>query len=122
MSADDWMSALSINLHEEKQRDKIETLQWQLTKRLLSLGQSVIIEWGSWGKWERDKHRTEARAVGASVELHFLSAPLEELFRRIQARNMEDPLVRWEDVQEWSRCFQAPTPEELALFDPPLLT
>ena len=50
MSADDWMDALSINLHEEKQRDKIEALQWQLTKRLLTLKQSVIVEWGTWGK------------------------------------------------------------------------
>ncbi len=119
MSADDWMDALSINLHEEKQRDKIEALQWQLAKRLLTLGQSVIVEWGAWGKWERDKLRTEARSLGARVELHCLTAPLEELFARIQKRNMEDPPIQWEAVLNWSRIFEPPSAEEMALFDLP---
>ena len=113
------MDALSINLHEEKQRDKIEAFQWQLTKRLLTLKQSVIVEWGTWGKWERDKLRTEARLLGARVELYYLSAPPEELFARIQKRNMEDPPIQWEDVLKWGRIFEPPTAEEMALFDPP---
>jgi predicted kinase len=50
MSADDWMTTLSINLHAEEQRAKIEALQWELAKRLLSLQQNVVIEWGAWGK------------------------------------------------------------------------
>jgi len=119
MSADDWMTALAINLHEEEPRAKIEALQWQLTKRLLTLGQSVIVEWGAWGKWERDILRTEARALGARVELHSLTASHEELFSRIQQRNMEDPPIRWEAVQKWAGIFEPPTPEEMALFDQP---
>ncbi len=47
MSADDWMDELSINLHAEEQRARIEALQWRLTQRLLTLGQSVIVEWGA---------------------------------------------------------------------------
>jgi predicted kinase len=47
MSADDWMTALSINLHAEEQRTKIEALQWELAKRLLYLRQNVVIEWGA---------------------------------------------------------------------------
>ena len=121
MSADDWMSELAINLHDEAARARIEALQWQFTKRLLASGNKVIIEWGSWGKWERDLQRTEAGSLGASVELHYLSAPLEELFRRIQERNMETPPIRWEAVQQWGDRFQPPTAEEIALFDTPLL-
>ena len=120
MSADDWMTALAINLHQEEARAKIEALQWQLTKRLLTLEQSVIVEWGAWGKHERDRMRTEARAMGARVELHYLTASPEELFRRIQQRNMEDPPIRWEAVQGWLHTFEPPTPEEVALFDTPL--
>jgi predicted kinase/ribosomal protein S18 acetylase RimI-like enzyme len=119
ISADDWMDGLSINLHAEEQRAKIETLQWQLTKRLLTLGQSVIVEWGTWGKWERDILRTEARALGARVELHYLSAPPEELFARIQQRSREDPPIKWEDVHKWSQIFEPPTPAEMALYDLP---
>ena len=119
MCADDWMTALSINLHQEEPRARIEALQWQLTKRLVVLGQSVIVEWGTWGKWERDILRTEARALGARVELHYRTASPEELFRRIQHRNMEDPPIKWEAVQEWVGIFEPPTPREMALFDPP---
>ena len=62
MSANDWMTALSINLHAEEQRAKVEALQWELAKRLLSLRQNVVIEWGAWAKAERDAFRTAARA------------------------------------------------------------
>jgi len=117
MSADDWMTALSVNLHAEDQRAKIEALQWKLAKRLLSLRQNVVIEWGAWGKRERDALRTEARALGARVELYYLSAPLEELFARIQRRNMEDPPIEWADVQKWAEIFEAPAPAEMTLFD-----
>ena len=119
MSADDWMTALSINLHAEEQRTKIEALQWELAKRLLSLRQNVVIEWGAWGKRERDAFRTEARALGARVELYYLSAPLEELFARIQQRNMEDPPIEWPDVQKWADIFEAPSSAEMNLFDAP---
>ena len=117
MSADDWMTALSINLHAEEQRAKIEALQWELAKRLLSLGQNVVIEWGAWGKSERDEFRTQAHALGARVELYYLSASLQELFARIQQRNLEDPPIEWAKLQEWAGIFQAPTPAEMKLFD-----
>lgn len=119
MSADDCMTALSINLHAEEQRARIEALQWELAKRLLSLGQSVVIEWGAWARAERDAFRTEARALGARVELYYLSAPLEELFARIRQRNMEDPPIEWEEVQKWADIFEAPTPTEMKCFDAP---
>jgi predicted kinase len=117
MSADDWMTALSINLHAEGERAKIEALQWELGKRLLSLGQSIVVEWGAWAKSERDLFREEARALDARVELYYLSAPLDELYGRIQRRNMEDPPIQWEDLQGWERIFQQPTAVEMDLFD-----
>ncbi len=111
------MTALSINLHAEQQRAGIEALQWELTRRLLSLQQNVVIEWGAWGKSERDVFRTEARALGARVELYYLSAPLQELFARIHQRNMEDPPIEWAEVQKWAGIFEEPTPAEMTLFD-----
>lgn len=120
-SADDWMGGLGIKLHAESDRDRIEALQWQLAQRLLELGNVVIIEWGTWGKWERDRLRIRARELGASVELHYLRAPPEELHQRIRLRNIEDPPITWEAVQRWGSIIEPPTDEELALFDPPLL-
>ncbi|MCB8980087.1 MAG: AAA family ATPase [Ardenticatenaceae bacterium] len=115
---DDWMDALAINLYDEESRARIEALQWQLGQRLLKLGLVVIIEWGTWGKSERDALREGARELGAAVELHYLSAPPEVLFERIQRRGMEDPPIKWEDVLRWAEIIQVPTEEEMALFDP----
>ena len=72
---DEWMDALSINVYDEEKREKIEALQWKLAQELLALGLVVIIEWGTWGRSERDAMRLGARALGAAVELHFLAAP-----------------------------------------------
>lgn len=114
---DEWMHALRLDIWDEARREKIETLQWTLAQRLLALGLTVIIEWGTWGRSERDTLRLGARALGASVELHYLSAPRDVLFERIRSRNMENPPVTREDLMRWSRIFQTPTPEEVSLFD-----
>lgn len=121
LSADDWMDGLGINLHAEQERDRIERMQWKLAQQLLELGNTVIVEWGTWGRWERDILRERARELGAAVELHYLSAAPEELFRRIQQRGMEAPPLEWETVQNWGNIVEPPTPEELALYDSSLL-
>lgn len=65
LSPDEWMEALHINVWDEESRTRIEALQWQLARELLRLGQSVIIEWGTWARDERDVLRDGARALGA---------------------------------------------------------
>jgi predicted kinase len=118
---DEWMDALSLNLYDEERRAKIEALQWKFGQELLALGLTVIIEWGTWGRSERDALRLGARALGAAVELHYLSAPADVLFDRIQRRGMENPPTERDAVSRWFEMFQAPTPEEMALFDAPLV-
>jgi predicted kinase len=121
-SPDDWLNALSLSLYDASSREKIEALQWSLGKKLLSLGLIVIIEWGTWGRSERDTLRIEARALGAAVELHYLSELTDFLFDRIQHRGTETPPIQRSDFDQWIEKFQAPTPEEMALFDAPLVT
>ena len=121
-SPDEWMDALSLNLCDEETRGKIEALQWKFGQELLALGLTVIIEWGTWGRSERDTLRLGARALGAAVELHYLSAPADVLFDRIQRRGRENPPMERDAVSRWIEIFQAPTPEEMALFDEPLVT
>lgn len=117
LSPDEWMDALSINLYEGESRARIESLQWKLGQKLLKLDLVVIIEWGTWGKSERDALREGARKLGAAVELHYLSAPPEILFERIQRRGMENPPIKREDVLRWAEIIQVPTEEEMSLFD-----
>ncbi len=114
---DEWMDAMSLNLWDEDRRGKIETLQWELAQKLLTRGLTVIIEWGTWARSERDTLREGAKALGAGTELYYLSAPAETLFERIQRRGKEEPPVKPEDVAKWIRIFQAPTTDELQLFD-----
>jgi predicted kinase len=118
---DEWMNALSIDIYDEARREKIEKLQWELGRQLLKIGVVIIIEWGTWARSERDELRLGARAIGASVELHYLSAPAEVLFERLQKRGMENPPIEKRDLLKWSEIFQAPTDEEMTLFDKPLV-
>jgi predicted kinase len=114
---DEWMDSLSIDLWDEDRRAKVEAQQWKFAKEILVLGVSVIIEWGTWARSERDALRLEARALGAAVELHYLSASADVLFDRISRRGMENPPIQREMVERWFEVFQPPTLEELALFD-----
>jgi predicted kinase len=118
-SPDEWMDALSLDVYDEEARAKIEALQWKLARDLLALGLTVVIEWGTWGRSERDTLRLGARALGAAVELHYLTAPVDVLFNRIQQRGMENPPIERDALLRWVEVFEVPTPEEMALFDVP---
>ena len=117
LCADEWLDALSLDIWDELMREKIERLQWQLGQQLFNLGITVIIEWGTWGRSERDALRLRARELGADVELHHLSTPTEVLLDRVQRRRIEDPPIKREQLLQWANAFQAPTAEELTLFD-----
>ena len=119
LAPDEWMDALSINLYDIESRARIEALQWKLAQQLLTLGLVVIIEWGTWGKFERDTLREGARKLGAAVELHYLSAPPEVLFERIERRGRENPPIKREDIIQWAELIEVPTEEEMNLFDTP---
>ena len=117
LAPDEWMTALAIDLYDEDSRGKVEMLQWQFGQRLLALGLVVIIEWGTWAKSERDTLRLKARALGAAVELHYLSAPVDVLFDRIQRRGREEPPIGQDAMLRWLEIFQVPTSEEMELYD-----
>lgn len=116
---DEWMEVLGLNLHQSKERERIEALQWKFTQQLLALGQTVIIEWGTWGRSERDSLRLGARKLGAAVELHLLEAEPVVLFERIRLRNQEEPAIKYDDVLTWTKIFEPPSAEEVSLFDKP---
>ena len=114
---DDWMQALNFSLYDEARRGQIERLQWTVAKRLLRLGQSVLIERGTWGRSERDRLREEGRNLGAKGELHYLTAPLAVLLERVQRRGLEATPITREDLERWARLLEAPTADEMNLFD-----
>jgi predicted kinase len=123
MNPDEWMMASGIDLWNSSVRDRIEQFQLGLTLDLLRRGHNVIIEWGVWAREERDALRDAARAVGAPVELHHLSAPVDELWTRIVERDLEGKWgsrsVRRHELEEWADAYEEPTADELATYDPP---
>ncbi len=114
---DDWMQALGLDLYDEERRARIEALQWRLAQEILPLGAGVVIEWGTWGRAERDALRLGARAQGARVVLHYLRAPLDVLYERVSRRGMDAPSITRSDLARWAAAFQEPTEEEMGLFD-----
>ncbi|MEY2470149.1 MAG: hypothetical protein QOF21_2847 [Actinomycetota bacterium] len=115
---DEWFLALKLDIWDEALRVSIEATQWGLAQELLGLGVNVIVEFGSWARVERDVLREGARALGAAVELRYLDAPLDELYRRVTERGGIDPPMTRANFDEWAAAIEVPTPSELALFDP----
>ncbi len=121
ISPDEWKHDLGIDYYDEPARVRLERRLWQLGKELLTLGQSVIMENGFWAREERDELRLAGRSLGVAVELHYLEAPVDELWRRLEIRNeMARPgtaPIERADLERWALDFEAPDDAELALFD-----
>lgn len=67
----------------------------------------------------QDNIGQKARALGAAVELHYVSEAVDVLFDRIQQRGLEDPPTTREQIQQWTDVFDVPTDDEMALYDGP---
>jgi predicted kinase len=123
LTKDEWLTALGSSPWDEPTREKVEDELWRLAQEILRLGLSVVLDFGLWARIERDDMRAAARGLGVGVELHYLDAPTDELWRRIEARNSQPPWdsypIRRADLEGWARLFQAPDAVELALFDAP---
>lgn len=122
MCPDEWLVALELDPHDGALRGRLEALQWTQALEVLRAGASVVVEFGSWSRWDREKHRVAARQVGAGVELHVLDVPLEVRWGRVQQRNRSASAltITHEQLESWERFWQPPTAGELALYDPPL--
>jgi predicted kinase len=82
----------------------------------------VVLDYGLWGRWERDAFRARAEAVGAQVELHVLDMPLTELWRRVNERNgrltPSEPFITEQELAGWWAVFECPDDAELASYQP----
>lgn len=98
-------------------RDPVETLQWGVAERALSLGINVILDFGFWSRSERDQFRARAAALGANVEVHFLDTSQQVLSERLAARNADLPSytfpVTEAQMDLWWELFEPPTSDEL---------
>lgn len=119
-STDEWMADLGVDFFDPV-RDRIQARLDRLWRELLERGQSVILEDGTWTRHERDEIRRFAARVGAVTELNCFDLPIEELWRRLEARNArlshgEVPITR-ELLDASVLRFERPDAVERALFD-----
>lgn len=122
---DEWIAPILKDASDQEELDRlrspVENLQWEVAKRVLSLGVNVILENGFWGREEREQYRLQAEALGAKVELRFLEVSFDKLWARLSKRNAELPLgtfvVMKEQLEVWWRWFEPPTKEELESYE-----
>lgn len=124
LTKDEWLWGLGTDPWDRSMNIKVEQQLWRLAQETLTVGLSVVIDFGLWTKVERDEMRITARALAVGVELHYLEVGIDELWRRVDERNSRPPWVAApitrSDLEEWTSRFEAPNDAELALFDPPL--
>jgi predicted kinase len=115
---DEWIVALGISLVDYDFRFRLEPQMLRHGEELLRAGVGIIVEFGSWGRSEREAIRQIAVRTGVPAELHFMDAPLDELVRRVLQRGGPDARVLVDKVLlEYSGRFERPTTDEAALFD-----
>lgn len=115
---DEWLVAMGISLMDYPIRFRLQDHMLQHGETLLRAGVSVIIEFGSWSRAEREAIRQIAVPTAAATELHFVDAPLLELARRVRERGGPDAQRLIEDVLlKFPEKFERPTPDETALYD-----
>lgn len=127
LTADEWHIRLygrdftleSVHPEHDARHTLIEDLMWDVAARVLPLGTDVILDFGFWGRSEREDYRRRAAALDAESVVHFLEVPLEVLLSRLADRNAALPEGTFQipasRMLEWLQVFQAPTQDELNL-------
>jgi predicted kinase len=118
---DEWHTRLfGLDLEHPEHNARhglIESMMWDVAARALQLGTNVILDFGFWGKSEREDYRARASQVGANTIIHFLNVPEEVLLARLEVRNANLPAGMFQipaaKLREWIQIFQAPSPDEL---------
>jgi predicted kinase len=121
LTPDEWHTRLFGQDAEDELHDArhtiIESLLWDMAARVLVLGVNVILDYGFWGRSEREDYRAWAARLGASSELHFLNVPEEVLLERLAIRNAQVPqgafLIPEALFKGYIQHFQPPSQDEL---------
>ena len=99
--------------YHDKRHSDIEQIMWDVAKSVLSLGISVILDFGFWGASERADFRQRAKALGVNFRIHFMDVPKDELLARLEQRNRQAGDETWyispSYLEQWYNQFEPPT-------------
>lgn len=121
LSPDAWHLRLFGNdlgrEEHDRNHDTVEAIMWELAQRLLALGVDVILDFGLWGREERDYFRGKAAEIGAEARIHYMDVPVDILYDRLEKRNREAAegvvVIPKHEMDRYLGIFQPPSPEEL---------
>lgn len=121
LTPDEWHIRLFGHDMNDKDHDArhdlVESLLWDVAARVLILGLDVILDFGFWGRSERDDFRSRASELGADFKIHFLDANEKLLLERLAARNAHLPQGTFRlseiNLKEYMQLFEPPSQEEL---------
>ena len=120
---DEWHTCLfghdMDSPEHDSRHDRVESLMRGVADTLLRNGVSVILDFGFWGRSERDALRAHAADLGAGFEMHYMDVPLETIYARMDARNAsgrDDIFVFTKvDLAVWLEWWEPPTEDEEGL-------
>lgn len=118
VAMDDEVVARGLSLVDYEARFALQPQVEARIPGLLAEGSSVIAEFGSWEREERDRLRGLADGTGARTELHFVDAPVEVCIERVLARGGLGAEGLARDVLGGSaHLYHVPDAEEAAAYD-----
>jgi predicted kinase len=114
---DSALRARGLSIVDYKTRFALQPEVEATIAPLLADGRSVVAEFGSWTREERERLRAYADALGAHTELHWLDAPPEECVRRLRLRGGEGVEQLVAIVTDYApEGYERPTADEAARF------
>lgn len=121
LTSDEWITRLhgadGVAARDGAIRGAVEAALLDLALHVLTLGVSVVLDFGVWARSEREDFRARAAAVGARSELHFLDVPLDVLLARLEYRNADLPegafAIDGAELRLWATWLEVPGADEL---------
>lgn len=121
LTPDDWQTRLfDDDMHHpehDRRHGTVEAIMWEIAAHLLAEGSDVILDFGFWSRAERIDFAARAAALGAACRIDYEPIALDELERRILARNQETGghfVIPAAVLQQWADLFEAPDTRELS--------
>lgn len=114
---DTAMDELGVSIVDYEARFALQPSIEAQIPSLLAAGESVVAEFGSWAREERDRLRGLADASGARTELHWVDAPIETCVERVAARGGPGAPVLMDILQNHAGDYEKPTADEVAQYD-----
>ncbi|MBW8805712.1 MAG: ATP-binding protein [Catenulisporales bacterium] len=117
LTPDHWMIPLFGDSMAEDKRWVLEGRLISLALQALSLGISVVLDYGLWSRDERSALRYLARSAGAACRVVYLPVDKDVQLARIAQRQATTPHLTFPmseaEVDAWREQFQEPDAGEL---------